>query len=72
MEIIPYGYSLSPPKQMTINNHSQEDNGAEKLVAGSELLPPLSRAKSWNNSRILTTTVQHFLAPPHQATTHSK
>lgn len=27
------------PKQMTINNHSQEDNGAEKLAAGSELLP---------------------------------
>lgn len=26
-------------RQMTIKNHSQDDNGAEKLVAGSELLP---------------------------------
>lgn len=59
---------------MTTNHPSQDDNGAEKSVAGSELLPlscPSARG-SFGKKRNVTAVVRCLLAPFHQATTHSK
>lgn len=57
-----------------MKNHSQDDNGAEKLVVWSELLPyPIQQQGEVSEKRrVSTVIVQHLLAPSHQATTQFK